>query len=294
MEDVVTVGLDGSAESLAAARWAASEADRRRLTLRLMHAWVLLAAAPKGIPAERDQNYWAERIVHDAAKELHRRHPELPIIEDLVAEEASSALLGAAAQSRMLVLGSRGLRAIESFFLGDISLYVTARAEQPVVLVRAAEDTTAGGGEPASAAGRTGVVVGLSLHGPCERLMEFAFDTAAGRGVPVDAVHGTSLPVAAYAPWGVDPDVADEFRHGAEKQLNEALRPWQERFPGVRVTGTVVLESPARALLHAAGEAELLAIGRRLHRPPMAPHLGPVAHAAMHHAMCPVAVVPHD
>ncbi|WP_431046063.1 universal stress protein [Streptomyces sp. P1-3] len=294
MEDVVTVGLDGSAESLAAARWAAREADRRRLTLRLLHAWIMLAAASNGVPAERDQNYWAERIVHDAAKELHRRHPELPIVEELVAEDASRALFDAATHSRMLVLGSRGLRAIESFFLGDISLYVTARAEQPVVLVRAAAGTAAGDGEPAPAAGRTRVVVGLSLHEPCERLLEFAFDTAAGRDVPVYAVHGTSLPVAAYAPWGVDPDVADEYRQGAQKQLSETLRPWRERFPGVQVTGTVVLESAARALLRAAGNAELLAVGRRLHRPPVAPHLGPVAHAAVHHAMCPVAVVPHD
>ena len=156
-EQVVTVGLDGTPESLAAARWAAAEAERRELALRLLHAWILLSPPTPDSPSADDQNYWAKRIVHDARMELSRRHPDLPIEEELVAQEAEKALLEAAARSRMLVLGSRGMEPLASFFLGDISLYVVGRAERPVVLVRA------GGVEEARTSGvrERDVVVGV-------------------------------------------------------------------------------------------------------------------------------------
>jgi nucleotide-binding universal stress UspA family protein len=127
MEPVVTVGLDGSPESLAAARWAADEAERRKLTLRLLHAWPLLVPEPTRIPAEMDQNYWARRIVHNTRAELQAHHPGLPVVGSLVADDAEHALLRAASESEMIVLGSRGLMPVESYFLGDISMPVVAR-----------------------------------------------------------------------------------------------------------------------------------------------------------------------
>ncbi|MEU1662169.1 universal stress protein [Streptomyces sparsogenes] len=289
-EQVVTVGLDGSPESLAAARWAADEAKRRELALRLLHAWVMLSPPTPDSPAADDQNYWAKRIVHDARMELGRRHPDLPITEELVAEEAETALLDAAARSRMLVLGSRGLEPVASFFLGDISLYVVGRAERPVVLVRAGEADEARTPETRE----RDVVVGLSLHGPQDNLLEFAYVTAFTRGVPLRAVHGTGLPVQAFVPWGVDPGIARDVAGKAQRELDEVLRPWREKFPRVQVVDEVRLESPAQAVVRAAAGSGLLMIGRRRHRAALAPRLGPVVQAAVHHATCPVAVVPHE
>jgi len=111
MQPVVTVGLDGSPESLAAARWAAEEAEKRGLALRLLHAWPLLAPEPADTAAEVDQNYWARRLVHTAQAELRARHPDLTVVGDLVPEDAQEALIRAASESEMLVLGSRGWRA---------------------------------------------------------------------------------------------------------------------------------------------------------------------------------------
>lgn len=289
MEPVITVGLDGSPESLAAARWGAAEADRRGLTLHLLHAWIMLSPDATGIPSPKDQNYWARRILDDAQTELHKRHPGLSIVEDMVAEEAGPALLEAASRAQMVVLGSRAVAHVQSFFLGDISTDVASRAERPVVLVRAGMDE-----EAPSPAQEGGVVVGLGLHGPGDELLEFAFDAAASRGVPLRAVHGHSLPVQAHLHWGVKPDAGDKIAEDARKKLNEALRPWREKFPSVQVTDVVRLESPARATVREARGAGLLVVGRRKHRGAMAGRLGPVAHAAAHHAACPLAVVPHD
>ncbi|MFI7497959.1 universal stress protein [Streptomyces sp. NPDC049687] len=289
MQPVVTVGLDGSPESLAAARWAADEAEKRRLTLRLLHAWPLLAPEPARVRSEVDQNYWAKRLVHTAQAELQAHHPNLAVVGNLVADDARKALLQAASESEMLVLGSRGLEPVESYFLGDVSMPVVARAERPVVLLRA--ETPKEG--PASTPARP-VVVALKLRGSSDEVLDFAFHTAAARGVPLLAVHGRSVPLHAHTPWGVDHDVSEEMTKEARKELDSALRPWHEKYPQVDVADTVRLVSPAKAVVQAAEGAALLVVGRHAHRHGVAPHLGPVAQAAVHHGRCPVAVVPHD
>ncbi|MFF9815335.1 universal stress protein [Streptomyces sp. NPDC014006] len=289
MEPVVTVGLDGSPESLAAAHWAADEAEKQGLTLRLLHAWPLLAPEPISIPSEVDQNYWAKRLVHTARAELQARHPALCVVGNLVADDAQDALLQAASDSAMLVLGSRGLESVESYFLGDVSMPVAARAERPVVLVRTAAREE---GPPPSSVSR--VVVALKLHTSSDDLLDFAFHAAAARGVPLVAVHGRSVPLHARVPWGVDHGITEEITQDAHQQLSQALRPWQEKYPQVEAAKSIRLASPAKAVVEAAEGATLLVVGRRKRSPDPAPHLGPVAQAAIHHGHCPVAVVPHD
>ncbi|MGW7611025.1 universal stress protein [Streptomyces sp. NPDC054766] len=291
MEPTITVGLDGSAESLAAAHWAAEEAQRRKLTLRVLHAWPLLVPEPALLPAEVDQNYWAKRIVDNALSELQARHPGLSVVGELVADDAQQALLKAAAESEMVVLGSRGLGSVESYFLGDISMPVVARAEHAVVLVRAKTGEASPRSTPRTA---DPVVAAVQLHGPCEDVLSFAFVTAAAWSAPLRVVHGRSLPLHAHVPWGTDHGVAEEIAQEAQEQMNQVLRGWREKFPGVAVTDVVRLESPAKAVLREAGSAGLLAVGRRRHHPHPTARLGPVAQAAVHHARCPVAVVPHD
>jgi len=289
MQPVVTVGLNGSPVSLAAAHWAGDEAEKRKLTLRLLHAWPLLAPEPARVPSEVDQNYWAKRLVHTARAELQARHPGLTVVGSLVADDAQDVLLQAASESEMLVLGSRGLESVESYFLGDVSMQVVARAERPVILVRA--ETREEGANPAPA---KRVVVALTLHGSSDDLLDFAFHSAAARGLPLLAVHGRSVPLHARVPWGLDHHVTEEMTKDAQQELNKALRPWREKYPQVDVADSIRLASPAKAVVQAADGAALLVVGRRAHRHGAAPHLDHIAHAAIHHGRCPVAVVPHD
>ncbi|MFF3411062.1 universal stress protein [Streptomyces sp. NPDC002742] len=235
-----------------------------------------------------DQNYWAKRIVDNALSELQARYPRLSVVGELVADDAQQALLKAAGESEMIVLGSRGLGSVESYFLGDISMPVVARAEHAVVLVRA--NTREAGPRPAPPRTAEPVVAAVQLHGPCEDVLSFAFVTAAAWSAPLRVVHGRSLPLHAHAPWGTDHGVAEEIAHEAREQLNQVLRAWREKFPGVEVTDVVRLESPAKAVLREAEGAGLLTVGRRRHHPHLTARLGPVAQAAVHHAGCAVAV----
>ncbi|MFE3389910.1 universal stress protein [Streptomyces anulatus] len=288
MEPVVMVGLDGSPESMAGAHWAADEAERRRVALRLMHAWPMLAPEQVRAASEIDQNYWAKRLVHHTQAELPARHPGLLIVGNLYTENAQYALLTAAGESELTLLSSRGVTSFESYFLGSVSMAVVARAARPAV-VRAEAREQAPPPAPRS------VVVALKLHGPCDDLLSIAFEGAAARGIPLQVVHGRSLPLHGHTPWGVDhDDVAKEITEEAQKQLAQAIRRWRERFPGMEPVETIRLPSPAEAVERAAERANLLVVGQRSHSPDLAPCPGPVAHAALHHACCPVAVVPHD
>ena len=199
------------------------------------------------------------------------------------------ALLQAASESEMVVLGSRALEPVESYFLGDVSVPVVARAERPVVLVRAEPRDEGRGATDASP-----VVVALKLHGSPDDLLDFAFHSAVARAVPVLAVHGRSVPLHARTPWGVDHRFTEETTRDAHEQLNNALHAWREKYPRLDVADSIRLENPAKAVVRAAEGASLLVVGRRRHRAGLAPHLGPVVQAAVHHARCPVAVVPDD
>ncbi|KUL49666.1 hypothetical protein ADL22_08195 [Streptomyces sp. NRRL F-4489] len=288
MQDVVTVGVDGTPEATAAVLWAAHEAELRRARLRLLHAWVLLAPEPEPeVPPEDDRNYWPHRIVGEARAAVRDRHPALPVDEALVAKDPLVALEEAAEQSCLLVLGSRDLGGVARYVMGETGLQVVAHTGTPTVLVRARQGAARAPDAPVAAA--------LSLHEPCQALLSFAFGSAARRGAPLRVVHGRHLPSYAYnRGGGVEPVAAREAVAAAREELAAALRPWREKYPEVVVDPRVELESPARALLRDAADAALLVVGRRHKLRFPAPRIGHVVQAAVHHAPCPVAIVPHE
>lgn len=287
MQPVLTVGLDGSPESLAAARWAADEAEKRGLTLRLLHAWPLLATEPTGVPSEVDQNYWAKRLVHTARAELQARHPGLTVVESLVADDAENALLQAASESEMIVLGSRGWSS------SRVTSWVTSAwpswgGPNGRWCWSAPKPRRRGGPSTREPRGR-GPETARVLRGPARlRLPQCC---GQGRSSPGRPRPKRAAPRSCAL--GVDHDVTEEMTRDAEAQLSAALRPWSEKYPQVDVAESIRLASPAKAVVQAADGAALLVVGRREHRRGMAPHLGPVAQAAIHHGRCPVAVVPH-
>ncbi|MDH6229006.1 MULTISPECIES: universal stress protein [Streptomyces] len=313
----ITVGVDGTPASLAAAHWAAQEAQRRGTGLTVVHAWHPHLRPAAHVPADSTEHRWAEAVLGQAVRGLRAAHPGLRVTERLVCDSAVGVLVAAAADSELLVLGSLGLGALGGFVTGSVSQRVVARSPRPVVLVRAgrgiaSDHLPAVDGIAPDEIPRTPyreVVLGLDIGQPCDEVVEFAFDAARRRGTGLQVVHAVrppvrpvsdaSLVVAPPAAGRLEPapdaESAPQARALAEAEHTVAavVRTWRGKFPTVPVTGSVTEGRAAAALLAAARDAGLLVVGRRESGHRIGTQLGPVAHAALHHAGCPVAVVPH-
>ncbi|MFF7474615.1 universal stress protein [Streptomyces sp. NPDC008092] len=291
----VVVGLDGSRESLAAADWAAREALRRGLPLRLVHAYEGLAPEASGLPELEVPRSWAAGILRGAMDRVNERYPQLRLSADQISRSATDALVKAGEEAELLVLGSRALSRFGGFMAGSVALATVARATRPVVLVRAGQSSEDdrlpdGEGRPSARAPYREVVVGVDTGHPCEEVLGFAFESAALRNAPLRVVHTWQPPGLLGT---VDAEAEVIARRTAEQALAAAAGPWREKFPTVPVCDVVQSGRPVPQLLRSAKDAGLLVVGRENRPGGLGVHTGPVAHAVMHHVRCPVAIVPH-
>lgn len=296
----VMAGVDGSAESLAAAEWAAREAARRDRPLRLVHAWQRQPREGAGPSAAAAQRYLAQRALRQAEDRIRRTCPGVKLDTDQVEGPATGALLHAADQAELLVLGSRGLSGFTGFMVGSVALGVVARATLPVVLVRAGEEASdehlpADDDSPSTRTGYQDVVLGLDLGDPCDEVIEFAFEAARLRCERLHVVHAWQEPsLLGLGPGEIGlvngPEQADEWLGF----LDAVIKVWRDKYPEVEVVETVTEGRARSVLVRAASGASLLVVGRRTTERPAGPRSGPVTHAAVQHVGCPVAVVPHE
>jgi nucleotide-binding universal stress UspA family protein len=299
MSRTVTVGIDGSPESLAAAAWAAREARLRGLPLRLVNVWEPvpepMGRAPLlGADAEHE---WRERVLREAADGIRARHPDVEVVVEQVSGRAAAALSEAAGDAELLVLGSRGLGGVGGFLTGSVGQSVVAHAEVPVVLVRVWEQAAGDHGGPAdipsAEAPRRPVVLGLDTGRPDDTLIRFAFDAAARHDTSLKAVHAWSPPAHFTHSDFEHREIEAELGRWDAAVLSEVLGPWKQKVPSVEVVEESRPGKPARHLVEASREASLVVVGRRVRRSPLGARTGPVTHAVLHHAAAPVAVVAH-
>ncbi|MFE0546428.1 universal stress protein [Streptomyces sp. NPDC058891] len=301
MTRTVTVGLDGSPESRAAAEWAAREAQLLELPLKLVHVWEPVPAPMAQAPllGPETHQHWTERIPREAAEGVRLRHPGLDVSTEQLSGRPADVLADVANDAELLVLSSRALGGIGGFMVGSVGMSVVAHAEQPVVLVRAAqqaadEHETDPVGIPSAATSFRPVVLGLDIESPDDDLIAFAFAAAARRGTSLRVVHGWNPPYY-YDTYGVATDLVlrEELARQESTALTEALRPWREKFPAVEVVEQSHYGTPGNHLVDASREACLVVVGRRTRRGPLGTRIGSVTHTVLHHSTAPVAVVPH-
>lgn len=288
-KQAIVVAVDGSPSALHAVRWAAREAERRAALLRLVHVGHIEPVRhPRQIslPAEyRDAIVDQGRHFLDEARDAaHQTVPDLPIVTDLHTGHVVGALVNESKDAALMVLGSRGLGGFGSLLLGSVAVALSAHGQCPVVVMHAA---TPDGTPPADGV----VVVGVDDSELSDAAVMFAFEAAAGRNVPVLAVHTYGVEVAGSWVAQLDSIDWDQLQAEEEKRFAERIAPWREKFPRVEMRAVVVRDRPGHALLERAAGAQLIVVGSRGRGAFTGLGLGSVSQTVLHHAECPVAVV---
>lgn len=288
MELPLVVGVDGSESSLGAVDWAVDEAARHGVPLRMVYAslWERYEGGPPSSSLDLPSDeVLADNIVGTAAERAHRRNPEVKVSTEVLPEEAVTALLCEGHNAFAVVTGSRGRGDLAGLLLGSVSLAVAARAHCPVIVVRG--DTAALSGT------HERILLGVGDTAADSSAVRFAFREAEARGCTLDAVHAWRRPAHKTTHHSLLTGDAAQFHEmRAATALDEALGKAVDDHPDVLVRRTT-REGPARkVLLERSAAADLLIIGAQRRQGHFGLQLGRLAHTALHHATCPVAVVP--
>jgi nucleotide-binding universal stress UspA family protein len=144
----IVVGVDGSADSEQAVRWAVSEARRRGADVELIYCWAPpYAALTTGYlltyltlqDIYTEGNEHLDRVMSDCHDDIEASRAAGVVISRRILEGAAGQTLETESKdATMLVVGRRGNGALSRLVLGSVSQHVVAHAHCPVVVVAAA------------------------------------------------------------------------------------------------------------------------------------------------------------
>lgn len=271
---MVAAGVDGSPESVAAARYAVRAAGLRDLDLLLVHAYELpLINVPIEqaiLDACRDA---AHRLVADVASQL--TVPSTMRIESVIQPELPSVLLERISRTvPLLVVGQDHLTWGERMLFGQVASHAAHRAACPVVIVP-------GGWRARRTGEQHPVVVALDGNTKAQVALRTAFEEAQLLRTRVLALHAS--------PYG---SPASEIA-AQTANLTELLAGWKQDFPDISVRSLVVSGDPDASLLRWSRSAALLVM-ERPHRRMWGSWERSVARAVLKQTHCPMIVVPRQ
>ena len=151
MAGKIVVGVDGSAHAAAALTWAAEEAKLRSARLEIVHAWTFVPVATPAdsglVPMAWTDNVELLDVTRQAAEDAAAAQVEEVLGPDhgasisVVESGPAEAIIAAAADADLVVVGNRGRGNLAAALLGSTSAKVADEAPCPVVVVRAPSDS---------------------------------------------------------------------------------------------------------------------------------------------------------
>jgi nucleotide-binding universal stress UspA family protein len=282
----VVVGVDGSPSALDAVRVGIMEAGWRDCPLRIVHAfiwpWLNVPLGPlQDGPAEGGLRHDAERILAEAGALAAQTNPSVRVSTELVTGAPAPVLLQAAQNADLVVIGDRGLGGFSGLLIGSVAVQMAAHSPVPVLVAK-------------NYHGSLGpVVAGVDGAPESAAALEVAFREASHRRAELVAVHTWTGP-APTGPGDMLSPVYDMelVRAEEERVLAEALAGWAETYPDVKVSRQPIQGRAARTLVHLSTEAQLIVVGARGRGGFAGLLLGSVSQQVLHHAACPVLIVP--
>lgn len=280
----VTVGVDGSESARVAALWAAKEAVRRDRPLHLVYgadtdgrALYLSAETIERVRAN------GRALLDDTAKAVSAEYPGLNVTTEFSRADAVSSLHRAGALHGTIVVGNRGLGGFNSLLLGSVGLDVAAAAMTPVIVVRGIDGSEETGTVLAAVRDEHDLLYAryaareAELHKASLRLLH-VWNVLESVGEVVTMLDGV-----------------DAIAGGHAETLRAVTDAIREEFPEVEVQADAEKSvSVPGVLVEASRHADLLVMGGRRVPGPLglAPNLGRATHSLLHHAHCPVLLIP--
>lgn len=292
-DDVVTapvvrplvVGVDGSETGALALGWAAAEAAREGRPLHLVHAFEVSGATVSPMTVAPLAWYDPEWSLRDASERLSTIAPDVPTTSSQSNEPPTQALVRASHDAALVVVGTRGHTAAGALVVGSTAARVAGHAVCPVVVVHALP----------RAAAPPRVVVGLDGSPGSMRALRFAARWAVEHGYRLAVIHswpGDLTIDDIRATESVREEVRASLQQGQEELAEALLQATRSTFPDLPIDVVAPSGDAGGVLVDQSEDAQLVVVGSRGRGLLKSLVLGSVSEHVLHHAHCPVAVVP--
>ena len=286
----ILVGVDGSAPSELALQWAIAEAKQRDWPLRLVCSYSL----PSFTAASLDGGYAAldDRTIRSSAQGIldsavaKVSEHGVRVVAELETGDAAGALIEASRSASLAVVGTRGGGGFTDRLLGTVSTAVPAHAHCPVVVVPLRSETATVLAPPRK------IVVGvdgspsarIALARAVEEALLWGADLTAVAAVPLSQGGGA----LSWLPAAIDREqVLADVEAGLEVMVHEAVGD-----SGLQVKRHALDGTGSWLLAEFSTAVDLVVVGSRGRGGFAGMLLGSTSQSVLHHASCPVLVVP--
>ena len=283
----LTVGLDGSQSAEMALHWCIAEAERRSLAVQLVSVWstpptVAGPASVIAIPTMVNSARTAARHAVDRAARLAAAAGVEATTEVLDGDPAE-VLVMLSTGADQLVVGAHGRSAVARQLLGSVSTAAVHHAAGPVTVVRR---------RPAQTHHR--VVVGIDGSENSETALRRAAVEATAARAELSVVTAWSRTNGDLAGEfsGIRIPGDDDLRELAELRAGKAMDAAELDAASVPVRLSVLYGSAERVLCRESAHADLVVVGSHGWGAFDRMLFGSTSTAVLHHASCPVQVVP--